>query len=374
MLGNRFSLDWLNRFGPLLALFLVYGLFAAIAPRTFRALDNLELIARQTVVVGTVAIGMTLVITTAGIDLSVGSTVALTTMIMALVLRQEWDPLWAILAGVGSAALCGLVNGAIIVGHVGRVVAPLIGIGSIMTVLSQFGNSAIIWTTGIGLGVLLGAAMLWFNEKFIKRVPVTPFIVTLGTLLVVRGVAKFLGNEQKTNAPRSWLRELLSTLPPERQWMLLPPGVWIMLILAVLFGIVLFFTKLGRHIFAVGSNENTARLCGVAVERVKLYVYTLCGATAGIAGMMQFSRLNVGDPVCAIGIELDVIAAVVIGGGSLSGGEGSILGSLVGALIMTVIRSGCTQLGLQNYNQEMITGAIIVCAVAMDYVRHRNVK
>jgi ribose/xylose/arabinose/galactoside ABC-type transport system permease subunit len=123
----------------------------------------------------------------------------------------------------------------------------------------------------------------------------------------------------------------------------------------------------------VGSNEQTARLCGVAVERVKLAVYTICASFAGLAGLMQFSRLTVGDPTVAVGLELDVIAAVVIGGGSLSGGEGSILGSLVGALIMTVIRSGCSQMGLPNWVQEIVTGSIIVLAVALDRLRHRRV-
>jgi ribose/xylose/arabinose/galactoside ABC-type transport system permease subunit len=112
----------------------------------------------------------------------------------------------------------------------------------------------------------------------------------------------------------------------------------------------------------------------VAVEHVKVTVYTLCAAFAGMAGLMQYSRLTVGDPTVAVGLELDVIAAVVIGGGSLSGGEGSILGTLVGALIMTVIRSGCSQLGLPNWVQEIVTGSIIVLAVALDRLRHRRTE
>jgi ribose/xylose/arabinose/galactoside ABC-type transport system permease subunit len=132
------------------------------------------------------------------------------------------------------------------------------------------------------------------------------------------------------------------------------------------------YTRIGRHLFAIGSNEHTARLCGVSVERVKVIVYMLGGAFAGVAGVLQFSRLTVGDPTVAMGVELDVIAAVVIGGGSLSGGEGSILGSIVGALIMTVIRSGCAQMGLPNWVQEMVTGCIIVLAVAIDRWRQRR--
>ncbi|MBT4500127.1 MAG: ABC transporter permease, partial [Gemmatimonadetes bacterium] len=141
---------------------------------------------------------------------------------------------------------------------------------------------------------------------------------------------------------------------------------------ALAVGGMLRYTRLGRHIFAIGSNEQTARLCGVAVERVKVTVYGVCAGFAGLAGVMQFSRLTVGDPTVAVGLELDVIASVVIGGGSLAGGEGSVLGSLVGALIMTVIRSGCSQMGLPNWVQEMVTGGIIVLAVALDRWRHRR--
>ena len=172
--------------------------------------------------------------------------------------------------------------------------------------------------------------------------------------------------------PMTWLVELLSSLPADRQWMMVPPGVWLLAGLAVLTAVVLRHTRLGAHIFAIGSSENTARLCGVPVERVKIAVYTLSGALAGLTGVLQFSRLTVGDPTVAVGLELDVIAAVVIGGGSLSGGEGTVLGTLVGAFIMTVIRAGTSQMGLPNWVQEIVTGTIIVVAVAIDRWRHRR--
>jgi ribose transport system permease protein len=194
-------------------------------------------------------------------------------------------------------------------------------------------------------------------------------------MLVVRGAAKGIGREQKIDVEPGllrWLDELLASVPKERGWMLVPIGVWLLIILAIITAGLLRYTRLGRHIFAIGSNEQTARLCGVAVDRVKLSVYTLGGLFAGLAGLMQFSRLTVGDPTVAVGLELDVIAAVVIGGGSLNGGEGSVLGTMVGALIMTVIASGCTQMGLPNWVQEIITGAIIVVAVALDRLRHRR--
>ncbi|MBU0754310.1 MAG: ABC transporter permease, partial [Planctomycetes bacterium] len=244
---------------------------------------------------------------------------ALGTVVIALFLQGGAPPLLAGLCGIAACALCGLLNGLVI-----------------------------------------------------TRLKVVPFIVTLGTLLIVRGAAKGLAGEQKIDAPLSWLNELLAALGPGERWMLVPPGVWILLVLAALVACLLRFTRLGRHTMAIGSNEATARLCGVAVNRVKVIIYTLSAAFAGLAGLMQFSRLTVGDPTVAVGAELDVIAAVVIGGGSLSGGEGSVLGSLVGALIMTVIRSGCSQMGLPNWVQEIVTGSIIVLAVALDRFRHRR--
>ncbi len=314
---------WLNTLGPVLALAVVYEVFVMIAPQSFGTMRNMEMIARQTTIVGVAALGMTLVIISGGIDLSVGSIVALSTVVIAWLLRYTGaSPLTAAVGGVAAAAFFGLISGLLI-----------------------------------------------------TRLRVVPFIVTLGMMLVVRGAAKGIGREQKIDVDPErlkWLEELLASLPKERGWMLLPPGVWVLIILAVAVAALLRYTRLGRHTFAIGSNEQTARLCGVAVERVKVLVYTLCGAFAGLAGLMQFSRLTVGDPTVAVGLELNVIAAVVIGGGSLGGGEGSILGTLAGALLMTTIASGCTQMGLPNWVQEIITGAIIVVAVAVDRLRHRR--
>lgn len=315
----RSSIRILNTLGPLLGLVFVFTLFAVIGPESFSSLYNLETIARQTAIVGTAALGMTLIIIAGGIDLSVGSMIALVTVVVAALLQAGVNPAIAAAAGVAVGALCGLVNGVLI-----------------------------------------------------TRLRIVPFIVTLGTLLLLRGAAKGIAREQKIDAPLTWLKDLLAALPPGGGWQVFPPGVWIMLVLALLVAGVLRYTKLGRHIVAIGSNEQTARLCGVPVERVKIIVYTLSAGFAGMAGLFQFSRLTVGDPTVAAGAELDVIAAVVIGGGSLSGGEGSILGTIVGALIMTVIRSGCSQMGLPNWVQEIVTGCIIVIAVALDRWRHRR--
>ena len=147
------------------------------------------------------------------------------------------------------------------------------------------------------------------------------------------------------------------------------PGIWITILLAVLMALVLKRTVFGVHTYALGSNEDTARLCGVPVERTKVWIYTLCGVFGGLGGVMTFARLSVGDPTTAIGKELDVIAAVVIGGASLSGGKGSILGSMVGALLMAALANGCNLTGVPNFVQEILIGSIIVAAVAVDRVR-----
>jgi ribose/xylose/arabinose/galactoside ABC-type transport system permease subunit len=148
-----------------------------------------------------------------------------------------------------------------------------------------------------------------------------------------------------------------------------PAGVWLTILLAVAAAVLLQATRLGRHILATGSNESTARLCGVSVDRTKLTVYALASALAAVAGILQYAYLTVGDPTTALGMELDIIAAVVIGGASLSGGRGSVAGTLVGAMIMTAVANGCTKLDLPNWVQEIVTGVIIVSAVALDRFR-----
>ncbi|MDZ7288624.1 MAG: ABC transporter permease [candidate division KSB1 bacterium] len=311
--------DWLRKLGPLLGLILVFMLFAMLRPKTFPTADNLQIMMLQTAVVGTAALGMTMVIISGGIDLSVGSAIALSVVVIGVLLGEGASPLMAALGGVMMGALCGTI---------------------------------------IGL--------------LITQLKLTPFIATLGMLGILRGVAKGLVNDTPVYPPTTWLNSLLTKLADGQQWLLVPPGVWMMLILALLVAGVLRYTQLGRHFFAIGSNEQTARLCGVPVERTKTIVYMLGSAFAALAGVLQFSYLTIGDPTTAEGKELDIIAAVVIGGGSLSGGEGSVLGSLVGALIMTVIDNGCTKLELPNWVQQIVTGYIIVTAVALDRLRHRR--
>jgi ribose transport system permease protein len=303
--------------GPIIGLALVALIFTILIGPHFLGPENLELIARQTAVVGAAALGMTMVIVAGGIDLSVGSVVALTTVVIAQLLGSGVSPLSAALGGVAAAAVCGVMNGVLV-----------------------------------------------------TRLRVVPFIVTLGTMLLVRGAAKGLAEERRIEAPRTWLNDLLRALGDDSGF-LVPSGIWLVAVLAVIVSVTLRYTRFGRHVFAVGSNERTARLCGVAVERVKVAVYTLTAALAGVAGVLQFSRLSVGDPTVADGLELDVIAAVIIGGGSLSGGRGTVLGTVLGATTMALIQIGCARYGFPNWVQEIVTGVIIVLAVALDRWRHK---
>jgi ribose transport system permease protein len=250
--------------------------------------------------------------------LSVGSVVALTTVVIALMLRADVSPVPAAAAGIGAGAICGIISGFLI-----------------------------------------------------TRLRVVPFIVTLGMMILVRGAAKGLAGERRLEAPSSWLNDLLRTLEPGRGF-LVPAGIWLVILLAVAVAVTLQYTRFGRHLFSVGSNERTARLCGVPVERVKVLVYTIAASLAGVAGVLQFSRLSVGDPTVADGLELDVIAAVIIGGGSLSGGRGTVPGTILGAATMAVIQIGCSQRGLPNWVQQIVTGIIIVMAVAVDRWRQKG--
>jgi ribose transport system permease protein len=315
-----FLQTWLNRLGPVLGLLLVILVFSLLmdTPARFLSPNNLRIVLSQTVIVAIGAIGMTLIIISGGIDLAVGSTIALTGVVTALAIKAGFSPVLALAAGIATGGVVGVVNGLVI-----------------------------------------------------TRLKVVPFIATLGMLGVARGIAKWLANQQTVNMPGTWLNELL-VMFPDPPWLLVAPGVWITIVLAVAAAIVLRNTVFGRRVFALGSNEAAARACGIATDRLKIWIYALAGLLFGLAGVMQMSRLRQGDPTVAAGSELDIIAAVVIGGGSLSGGEGSIFGSMIGALIMAFLRNGCQQIGWPNYIQEIIIGAIIVIAVAIDRWRTRS--
>ena len=192
-----------------------------------------------------------------------------------------------------------------------------------------------------------------------------PFIVTLGMMGIARGSAKWLAGNKTVNPEENALNGIMEPIAPQNLWPL-PMGVWITIALAIVMIFVMKYSVFGRYVFAIGSNEDTARLCGIRVRTNKIMIYTLAGLFFGLAGVMQYSRLTQGDPTVAIGLELEIIAAVVIGGASLSGGSGSITGTMLGALIMGVLKSGSSQMNWPTYMQEIIIGIVIILAVGLD--------
>ena len=319
---------FLNTFGPLLALAFVWLGFGLVeshlqgTPFLSAAIFTSEAVSQvvqQSVVIGVAAIGMTLIIVSAGIDLSVGSAIALCSVMAANLIVGGQGPVAVIVGTLATGALCGL---------------------------------AIAW--------------------LVVRIRLIPFITTLGTLLVLRGLALSLANSQPVNVQdTAWLRFWLNGLPEGWKWLVIPPGGWLMIGLAALTALALRYTVFGRHVFAVGSNEQTARLCGVAVDRVKIWVYVIGGIFAAISGLMLASNQGQGDPTGASGYELDIIAAVVIGGASLSGGVGSVVGSIIGTLVMSVIKVGCVLNGIEESTTRIVTGTIIVVAVLVDRLRQQ---
>lgn len=311
--------------GPLIGLVFIIALFWGLqytpwAVGEFATVANFQVMLMQTAVVATAALGATIVIISGGIDISVGSNIALTTVVVGSLLAGGWPP---ILAALG--------------------------------------------------GIAVGCAAGFFIGLFVAYGQIPSFIVTLGMWGALRGLAKGWARETTVDPGReTWLNHILRMLAPGEQWMLVPAGVWLMIVLAIVVAAMLRYTRFGRHVFAIGSNELTARLCGVAVERDKVLIYVLAGLFGALAGILQFSSLTLGDPTTAVGKELDIIAAVVIGGASLMGGSGTISGTLIGALIMTVIANGCTKMGLSNWVQEMVTGTIIILAVCVDQYRRSD--
>lgn len=353
--------------GPAFGLIGAWILFALLAGAHFVAWENQRLMLLQTAVIGTAAVGATWIVALGGLDLSVGSTIALGTVAGALALRGEPSFVGAVLAAISTAALCGALIGGLVIGELARVIAVAGALAIGWTVAGKHGIAS-----GVGAGVLFALVVGLGVARFVPRVPLSPFIVTLGAWGTLRGVAKGLGDNQPVYpSSMGWISDLMQPRS-SGVFAFLPPSVWILLALALVGVLVLRCTVLGANLLAIGSNEAAARLSGVPVERTKLVVYTLGIACAGIAALLQLSYLSMGDPTTAQGAELKVIAAVVIGGASLSGGSGSILGTLLGALLMTVVDNGCTKIGLDNWVQECVTGGIIVAAVVIDRVRKRD--
>lgn len=328
-----------SQLGPAVALLFIVVLFA-IADQIwsggyFLTVRNMRVIMNSAALIAVPALGMTIIIIAAGIDLSAGTALTLCGTVLALQLKQA----------TLSAAEPGFA----------------------ITMLSALGFT-------IATGCLCGFA----NGLLISATKVVPFIVTLGTMSIFLGIGQIIASESTVYAPKEnipeWLKYFCYTGSVEQHYLipnvLIPTSVLVALSLAVLVGLIMRYTVFGRNVFALGSSESTARLCGINVPMTILAVYTLAGFFVAIGGLLYFADVKNGNPSDGTGKELEIIAAVVLGGGSLSGGRGSIFGTVVGALIITVIRSGCSLLSIPNTYTHIIIGGIIIIAVIVDQLRH----
>src|SRR5262245_40597393 len=321
------------RFQSLLALgLLVIGL--SLASDSFLTVDNGLNVLRQISINLCLSIGMTLVILSGGIDLSVGSVLALSGAVAAGLLKN----------GLALAPINALLD---------RWVGVRLAWLDVVLQFTVFG--AIV--AGIAVGLLAG----WINGYVITRFRVPPFVATLGMLSIARGLT------------RLWTRGFPITNLGESfgfigtgYFLSVPMPVWISAALAIAFMVVTRRTRFGRYLYAIGGNERAALLSGLNVVRVKRLVYTLGGGLAGVAGLLLTARLNAADPKVGVGYELDSIAAVVIGGTSLSGGRGSIPGTVLGCLLIGVLNNGLVLLGVSDDWQLVIKGLVIIVAVAID--------
>ncbi len=294
---------------------IVVFLFLSFASPVFLTADNLFNIGTQTAVVAVIAVGMTLVIITAGIDLSVGSV----------------------------AALSGVMG---------------------VTLMVSYGLPPLL---GVAGGILVGATAGLVNGLLVSFAGLNPFIATLGMLTVARGLVFIAtGAVAVFGAPESFRLLGQGRIGP------IPIPIIVILVVAVLGYIVLSRTKLGRYAYAMGSNPEAARLSGIPVKRYLTSVYVISGALAGLGGMIAASRVNSGQPNYGVGLELDVIAAAVIGGASLFGGQGTILGTLIGAFLIALIRNGAVLLNVDIFYQSVIIGVVIWLAVFWDQYRRRR--
>jgi fructose transport system permease protein len=315
--GQGFHFPSLVAMGPFLALLAACLFFGSQAERFF-TLQNFSLIAQQVMVVGLLAIGQTLIILTAGIDLSCGMVMALGGIVMTkLSVEAGVAPGLAIACGLAVTTLFGIVNGLLV-----------------------------------------------------TRIKLPSFIVTLGTMNIAFALTQLYSSSQTvTNLPEplTMLGNTFSFAGTEISW-----GVLLMLALYFVAWLTLRETAPGRHIYAVGNNAEAARLTGIPVQRVLLAVYAIAGLMYGIAALLSVARTGVGDPNAGQTENLDAITAVVLGGTSLFGGRGIVLGSLIGALIVGVFRNGLTLMGVSSVYQILITGILVILAVATDQLSRRG--
>lgn len=295
----------------------------SLASDRFFQIDNIMSILQATSVNGVLAVGVTMIIITGGIDLSIGTLMTFCAVMTGVVLTWMGMPLIVgVIAGLGTGAICGLISGSLV-----------------------------------------------------AKAKIPPFIATLGMMLVLKGMSLivtgtkpiyFNDTEGYTEISQG---SLIGMIIPQFP---LPNGVLILFVVAGVIAWVLGRTVLGRYTFALGSNEEAVRLSGVNTDRWKMAIYALAGAICGIAGILMSSRLNSAQPALGLGYELEAIAAVVIGGTSLSGGRGTITGTLIGALIMSVLTNGLRVLSVAPEWQTVVTGIIIIVAVYADQLRRRS--
>lgn len=308
----RFNLGWVQKYhlGPALG-FVIIFVALSITSRSFLTVDNLLNVALQTSVNALLAIGMTFVILTAGIDLSVGSILAFSS---------------AITAGL-------------LVGHVNIILASVIGL-------------------------VVGALAGLLNGLFVAYGRLAPFIVTLGTLTLFRGATEiYTGGVPIFNLPEAFSSFGAGALVG------IPIPVLVTAVIFALGLLALQRTTHGRRIYAIGGNERAAFLAGIPVKRYLMAVYVICGALAALAGLVLTSRLGSAEPTAGVGYELDAITAVVLGGTSLFGGEGTLWGTIIGALILGVISNGLNLLNVNSFYQDAIKGVIILFAIMLDRKR-----
>ncbi len=314
---GRWMWKWLAPFAGL-AIVLVF--FHLTRPDAFLTTRNIQIVAQQTVLVGICAIGMTFIMIGGGIDLSVGSVMALASVVLAVVLRETGSTFLAVAACLLTGALCGLANALMITG-----------------------------------------------------MRIIPFVATLGMFSIARGLARKFADNSVVRLPErpESLAAFVRAIPSPDSHAWFASSVWVMLAVAVVASIVLNLTAFGRRTYALGSNETATRYSGIRVNLQKCWIYVIGGLLTGLSGVFLFANTTEGDPTAAMGMELQVIAAVVIGGGSLMGGQGSVLGTLIGAFMLTFLVNGCILAGYANYVQEIVIGVIIVMAVALDYFRRK---
>lgn len=306
----------LSEYGIGAAFVLELTLFSVLSPH-FATVDNLLNVTLQTSITAIIAVGMTFVILTAGIDLSVGSIVALSGVLTTVVLRADLPVPLAYAAGLGAGLLFGVLSG-----------------------------------TAAGI--------------FVTKFRITPFIVTLALMTIWRGTAFVI-----TEGRPVWeLPEGFSEIARARV-SFLPLPTLIMIIVFALAHFVLTRTKFGRYVYAVGGNSEAARLAGIRTDRVLIQVYVLSGLLSALSGILLASRVNSGQPNAGLMYELDVIAAVVVGGTSLFGGRGTVIGTLIGSLLIGVLRNGLNLMNVESYVQQVVVGVVILLAVMMDRLRKR---